>query len=204
MKDKLRLIKIEDFELGFNRLKNAKLEQAGDLDLFEYQNAEIGLADLTMHDFLPCSYYALRSRLEFQREYRERLLSDLNLDLFRVPGIAYIKDGENVFGLVPPFVERYKEENGESVSVLQDGVHRFMLSAELGIKIRCILINNINCDRRYLPYAYPNLWEELKLVDEIPDIKKRYRREQKYSFMRPLSSVFDTGLTGKWADYGRT
>ncbi|MEK9200507.1 MAG: hypothetical protein AAB909_00875 [Patescibacteria group bacterium] len=203
MRDQLKLINIEDFDLGFNRLKNAKLELSGDLDLFEYQNAEIGLADLTMQDLLPCSYYALKSRLEFQREYRERLLRELGLDLFRLPGIAYIKDGEKVFGLVPPFVESYPEESGEIVSVLQDGVHRFLLSAELGIKIKCILIKNVNCDRRYLPYAHPNSWEELKLIDELPSIKKRYRREPKYSFMRPLSSIFDSNLIGSWADYGR-
>ena len=200
---KLRLIKIEDFELGFARLKEAKLELAGGEDLYEYKKAEFEIKNFDQAEVFPSSFYALKSRMEFLKLYKARLWSDLKIDLFHLPGILYLRDGDKIFGLVPPIVEIYPEEDGVITAVLQDGIHRILLAKEMSEELDCLRIINKKADLNYLPYAYPNSWEAVNLVDKVPEIKKKYRRILHYSFMRPLSSIFDQKIVSHWADYGR-
>ncbi len=200
----IKIKKIEDFEIGFKRLKNAKLELAGEENIYEYLRARIFLSKLALNDVSPCSFYALRPNLEFQKILWEKLMEKFRIELFDLPGILYLEiDGRSV-GLVPPFVEIYKEENGINTLTLQDGIHRFLLARDFGIKQKCIIIQNDFADKRYLPYAYPNSWKEVSIVDKVPAVKRRFRRKDPYSFMRPLKAIFDTKLVQDWADYGRS
>ncbi len=202
--DRLKLIAMESFETGFERLRMAPLELADDEEIYVYKTAKFGVREIRKREVLPSSYYCLNRKIKFLKQYRQRLLTDLQIDLFNLPGILYIKDGDVVFGLVPPFVEVYQEENGKEMSVLQDGIHRLILADSLGVGCRCIEIINKKKNSKYLPYAYPNSWEEVRFFNKVPVKKKNYRRTPNYSFMRPLRSIFDNKkYVLRWADYGR-
>lgn len=201
--DKLRLIKTENFDLGFVRLKEAKLELAGVQDIYEYKKAKFEIINFDCTEVFPSSFYALKSRLEFLRLYKAKLWDDLKIDIFHLPGILYLAEGDKIFGLVPPIVEVYPEEDGGIATVLQDGLHRVLLAEEMNEELDCLTIVNKKADPNYLPYAYQNSWEMVNLVDKIPEVKKNYRRLSHYSFMRPLSSIFDKSLVADWSDYGR-
>lgn len=202
MLEAIKLIKIEDFEVGFDRLRKAPLENAGDQVIYDYAQANIGLADLDCKTVLPSTYYALKQNLDTQRELRNNLLAQHQLEVFNLPGIMYLMLGNKTIGLTPPFVETYIEENGEKVTVLQDGVHRFLLAQELGLKQQCIFVQNLATDRKYLPYAYSNSWKQVILGDEVPAVKKHYRRNPPYTFMQPLRQIFDSSIANK-TEYGR-
>jgi len=199
----VKIKKIEDFEIGFKRLKNAQLELAESEIVYDYKKASIGLSNLDINEVAPTSFYALRNKLMFQDVLRNKLIVDYKIDLFNLPGILYLEIDNKIVGLAPPFVEVYKEENGEIVRALQDGVHRFLLARKFGLVQKCIVIDNSKTNCKYLPYAYPNSWEEVCLGDYVPTIKKRYRRQVPNSFMRPLCSIFDQKLVLDWSDYGR-
>ena len=199
----IELIKIEEFETGFQRLRNARLELSGGLELYEYKSAIFTLENLKQSEVSPSTFYALNSLLEFQQYLEKLFLETLNIDLFNLPGIIYFKLNEKVYGMVPPIIEVYEETDGKDNYALQDGVHRFLLAAQQDKPIKSIVIKNKNCNKEYLPYAFTNTWKEVGLYNAVPLPKKNYRREEKYSFMRPLQSIFDLNLIHSWADYGR-
>jgi len=192
----------EPFNNGFDRLKAAPLENS-DVRIFPYQDARITTELLIADEIMPTSYYALSSRLDFQIEFRQKLLED-GIDLFNLQDIFYFQENGITRGLIPPIVEVYEEpEIGRRVRALTDGLHRMSLSREMRIPQRCIVIENINRDERCLPYAIPNSWEEVGVYDEVPPVKKNYRRIPPYSYMKPLTSIFDPSLRVIWSDYGR-
>lgn len=198
----MEILKIENFSKGFDRLKYAKLELAGNLDLYEYKSAEF-LTDSFAYDVVsPTTYYALNTHLEFQKKLKKDLTT-VGIDLFNLPGIVYFKTNNRIYGLVPPIIEIYEEIDGKDNYALQDGVHRFLLAKQFGVMQKCIVIINKNANRDFLPYAHTNTWEEVILCDKVPSVKKNYRRHPNYSFMRPLRSIFDESMSIAWSDYGR-
>src|SRR3989344_1809395 len=160
---KIKIIKIEDFKLGFNRLKDAKLELAGDLEKYEYRKAEFKVENLKYFQINPSAYYALKSKLEFQREFYRVLTIDCKINLFELPGIVYFEFDNKMFGLVPPIIEIYEETDGHDSYALQDGIHRILLGKELDLPQECIFIQNKAANRDYLPYSYTNSWDEVKI-----------------------------------------
>jgi len=203
--EKLELIIIEEFFVGFERLKRAPLENARGQKIFEYENKLIETRNFNFNDVLPTTCYALFDNLSFQTELRTKLNTSFGIELFDLPGIVYLKINGVVKGLVPPFVERYTEPGlgNEAILTLQDGTHRFMVARKFGLPIKCIFIDNINAHQSFLPYALPNSWREIMIYDRPPKNKKKYRRVDKYSFMRPLSAIFNKEIVSDWADYGR-
>ncbi len=199
MFEQLRIIKVEDFETGFDRLRKARLENAGGQTIYNFTNANFNLANFAYTDILPSTFYGLHRNLAFQRELRQVLLGQ-NIDSFNLPGLIYFSVGEKITGLGPPIVERYTEENGEVVTALQDGIHRFLLARELNVMVNCIFIDDISME--YLPYAYPNAWAEVVLQDQVPAVKKKYRRSDHYTFLHSFKSIFDKSIENK-AEYGR-
>ena len=199
----LKLVKVEDFKVGFERLRQAKLEQA-DEDVYPYKYSAFETRRMQPDGVLPSSYYVLTARLSFQEALRVRL-NEIGIDLFNLPGIVYFEVGDKLRGLVPPIIEVYPEPefSGQTVASLQDGLHRMFMAKTIGgVPQTYIVIEN--ADRRYLPYAIPNSWDEVHVYENVPFLKKRFRQVDKpYSNMRPLCSLFDPDMDVVWADYGR-
>jgi hypothetical protein len=199
----IKILKIEEFKNGFERLRNAKLELTGTQDIFDYRKSKIYISKTNPLTIKPCTFYALNKNIEFQKTLRDSLFKQHKIELFDLPGIMYLEISNKKIGLVPPFVEIYNEENNKIVKSLQDGIHRYLLAIEQGIQPQTIYIDNSNCKIKYLPYAYPNSWHKVKIGDSVPSVKKKYRYSEPYSYMRPLSSIFDKKLINEWADYNK-
>lgn len=204
--DTVEIIKIEDFEICFQWLRYAYLENS-DKKIRPYLNAKISTRKFETKDVLPTSYYALNDHLNYLVNLESKF-SDKNLSIFNLPGIVYYRCDGIIKAIAPPFVEIYPENcfGNEDILVksLQDGVHRFLLAKRMSINQKCILIDNKMADTNYLPYAIPNNWDEVVIYNKVPKIKKNYRREDNYSYMRPLSALFDKSIVSSWSDYGRT
>ncbi len=118
--------------------------------------------------------------------------------------------------MIPPYVEISEELvriiplDGDrepppsqilNVPILIDGLHRAALADEEKIPLRCIVCSG-NFDRRYLYTSYAAHGSEIKLYKKVPPVKKRYRRQKEYSFMRPLE-VFRLTNVGVGGEYDR-
>src|SRR3990172_4117019 len=119
----LKLVKVEDFKVGFERLRQAKLDQAHE-DVYPYKYSAFETRRMQPDGVLPSSYYVLTARLSFQEALRVRL-NEIGIDLFNLPGIVYFEVGDKLRGLVPPIIEVYPEPefSGQTVASLQDGLH---------------------------------------------------------------------------------
>jgi len=202
----LMILHIERFQDAFQRLRCAKLEKC-DEDVIPFSNANFEVQSMRASDVLPATFYALQSRLTFQRNFRDKL-EKKGIDLFNLNGIVYFWDGHNVRALIPPIVEVYKEPEliDAETMALQDGVHRMLIADVAGLSQRCIIIYGGLAEEQYLPHGIPNAWSDITIRMDTPpvEMKRKYRRPSRpYSNMRPFSALTDPRMHAIWADYGR-
>lgn len=187
------------FSTAFNAARNSPLEEAGDKKVLFYRNADFRLVDYFADELNPVALYILKKNLDFQFQLREYLLRIYGVDTLQLPGVLHLRQGDKIVGMIPPYVEIARENvslvprDGDrqpparqtlQVPLLIDGFHRVWLARELGLPVKCLVVRNTDQD---YPYAsYPVAWSDVKVHDEVPKVKKYYRRQDPYTFMRPL------------------
>lgn len=215
---KITLERIEPYDMAFMRLREAPLEKAGDENILIYRDANIRLAKFYATELNPTSLYVLDYKLEFQRELRRYLMDRYRIDTFDPPGILHLRNGEEKLeAMFPPFVEAYGErvrilhkrgdrippkEQNPLLSILKDGIHRVYDAYQKNELFLCIFVSGALPEPR--PYAYPNAWDEIQICDKVPAVKKYYRRQDPYTFMRPLTTLRQTGEAPVPPQWGRT
>jgi len=213
----ITLERIESIEKAFARLKAASLEAANGEEIFIYRNATMRLAEFLPEEINPTSLYVLRDQLELLRKIRKQLIDRYRIDILQLSSTIHLKteDGR-LLGMAPPLVEIYEEsvqiisQQGDrspppmlllQVPILKDGIHRAWIAREEKSAIRCIVVHGAL--KTYLPYAYPNAWAQVQVYDIKPENKKFYRRQNLYSYMRPLRVLRQTGDTPPLPEWGR-
>ncbi len=201
-------------EEGIAALRLAKLENGGDAEIFFYQNARVRLAEFHPEELNPVALYALEKNLQMQRELREQLLTQ-GIDILKLSEILHLRvDEGDTVAMVPPYVEISEERlslvanEGDRLPpeqqvlrlpLLIDGLHRALLAHELDETLSCLVVSNLP---DAYPYAsYPVAWDQVVVGREVPKVKKFYRRQDPYTFMRPLDSL--CLLTQVAPEYGR-
>lgn len=209
--------KIEPIKKAFERLKNAPLEAADGENILIYKNAKIRLADFASEELNLTSLYVLRNQLDFMKKLRKHLMDLYMIDILQLSSILHLKkENGEIVGMAPPFVEIYNEKihiiplsedryppnvSLIQVPILKDGIHRAWIAREENVLLRCILLHG--AFQECMPYAYPNSWSEVKTVEEKPELKKFYRRQNPYTFMRPLKALRQTGELPPPPEWGR-
>lgn len=207
----------EPIEAAFARLREAPLEAADGEDVRIYMNATMRVADFYPDELNLTSLYVLKPTIAQLEKLRAELLQNHAVDILRHGCILHVRtDDGKLIGTAPPFVEIYEEQvwvvkhRGErtppspvtvKIPILKDGIHRAWIARALGIPLRCIVVSGAL--PQYRPYAYPNGWSQVQLYDEKPPLKKYYRREEPYSFMRPLKVLRQTSAEPVKAEWGR-
>lgn len=192
-------------EQGFDAIRNATLENAGDEKIYFYKEAELRLAYFTPEELSPVALYLLEEHLKVQRELRHILLEEYGIDTLHLREILHLHTEKGLEAMIPPYVEISEEvvklvakdgdrEPGDStrikvtIPILPDGLHRAYLAQEVGETLTCVVASGM--DTISYPYAsYPVSWSDVKVYQEVPPVKKFYRRQEKYSFMRPLDAL---------------
>lgn len=209
--------KIEPIEKAFTRLRRAPLEEAGDEEILIYQNASMHLADFMPDELNPTSLYVLKDQLEFLRIIRGQILDRYQIDILQLSSILHLRSEDGrLLGMAPPIVEIYEETvrivplAGDrrppatlslQTPILKDGIHRAWIAREEGLVLRCVVVHGAL--KGYQPYAYPNAWSQVQIHDSKPKHKKFYRRQNPYSFMRPLKALRQTENTPPLPEWGR-
>lgn len=204
-------------EKTFQLLRAAPLENTGDEEIFIYSDATMRLADLWPDTLNLTSLYLLRSRLAFQRDIHAHLLGKYGVDTLQLSSVLVLRNGDKLFGMTPLYVEVYQErvqlipipgdrlppqETTLRVPILKDGLHRAAIAKEWGRTVRCVEIHGAL--ENHPPYAYPNSWEQVVLCDELPEIKKFYRRQKPHTYMRPIRVLRSAAGAPPITEYGRT
>ena len=212
----IRIERVVPLEEGYQRLRQAPLDAAGEASIRVYQDAVMRLGTFCPKELNPTSLYVLRSNLEVQLALREQLLDRYGIDTLKLSSLLHLRDGTMVTGMAPPFVEIYDEQvqiiakPGDRtppqpfwlrIPILKDGIHRAWLAEEFGMPMHCIVVHG--APREHLPYIYPNEWSQVSVYDAVPPQKKFYRRQEPYTFMRPLRVLRQTEAITPPPQWGR-
>ncbi|MEK7560141.1 MAG: hypothetical protein AAB522_02485 [Patescibacteria group bacterium] len=209
--------KVEPIEKAFERLKNAALEVTNGENILIYQNATMRVSDFFPKELNLTSLYVLKNQLDFIKRLRDYLQNRYQIDILNLSSILHLKteDGK-IIGMAPPVVEIYQEtvqiiplpqdknppeKSLVQVAILKDGVHRGFVANEKNELMRCIVIHGALSE--HMPYAYPNEWSKVKIFEAKPEQKKFYRRQNPYTFMRPLKALRQTSDTPPPPEWGR-
>jgi hypothetical protein len=143
----------------------------------------------------PAQRYVLRSGLQKVLEVRTALL-DVGIDTFALNGGAYIATADDPaerIPVVPPIIEQSYEPEGNTVLLINDGLHRVYAARQLGLPISVVLATNLPSEYPYYAYPLEAGWSEVHELDELPDEyqKKNYRQPDNYrALFRDFNAVF--------------
>ena len=204
----IKIINKIPFEELVKRVRTVPLLKAKNPDgskIYIYNNTDISLRTLSPDELNPTTFYLLNKNLQFQRDLRDYLLINNNVDTLSLDHALELENliTNEFWTLMPPVIEvteedvefintrgdiHYNNVVGTKIPIINDGAHRVYLAKELNTKINVIYINKIPKDHPF--YALPNSWDMINLVDSIPktmEEKKFYRRKNSYSLYRDFS-----------------
>lgn len=151
-----------------------------------YEAATIELREVNYSEVNPTSLYVLRANLALQAALARDIGSEGHDQLELEGGLVVRTPQGELVDLVPPIVEKTDSEGAYII----DGAHRTSMGRWLGrTSFVAIFVNGIRTDCP--PYAYPNDWDEVKILEEVPtDLaqKKRYREADYKRLYRDFSS----------------
>jgi hypothetical protein len=164
-------------------------------DVHPYEDAEIFLQEFAWDEVVPTSKYVLSRQLAVQRAIRASIAPHGYDQLEMESGLIIVGGEKGQQGLIPPIVERFFEEDRpESVRpYIIDGSHRTNLGRMEGRNSFIgIFVAGIRPDCP--PYAFPNTWEEVQEVAELPEDRaewKKYRLPigKEYTLYRDFSPL---------------
>nr|VFK67746.1 MAG: hypothetical protein BECKUNK1418G_GA0071005_11614 [Candidatus Kentron sp. UNK]VFK73078.1 MAG: hypothetical protein BECKUNK1418H_GA0071006_11614 [Candidatus Kentron sp. UNK] len=179
-------------------LKQTRLRGHGQPLLYRHATLSLESA-LDPDSLVPAQNYVLKE--DFERiEALYHLFLEQGIDIFALDGGLRFwlrnpetGDEEGPIPLIPPVVEESLEPDGQTVWLINDGMHRVHAAKRLGRKINIVLARNVPPEYPYYAYAHSAGWRSVEELDELPDgyIKKRYRDPENYkALFRDFNAVF--------------
>ena len=177
-----------------------------------YKDAEIILIRQDPLSIVPTQKYILNSECNrLLRLYQALMDYGVNLYLLCEGVRFWVRDldwsEQGPFTILPPIIELFPDTmafqdvelhdpgpHSTPIPILNDGMHRVFSAIKLRIKINIISIKQ-NPNKTFPYYAYGLLggWNDVKLMDELPDgfVKKHYRDPTNYkALFRDFNEFF--------------
>lgn len=181
---KITSIKTYSVEELHKRLRNVTM--LNDPEVKPYENAMIYNTYMPTCRMAPAQLYVLKSEFEKVRDLRWSLLSAANIDILQfgnglnetVGFVEILTDSfDEMITVLPPIIEVSKEDNGEVVNIINDGMHRCFLARSSMITPTVVRIDGVP---KHLPYyAYPLAggWSSVEMVSSLEALQlKKYHR----------------------------
>lgn len=191
------ILRVEPFgpEELLARLKQTRLK--GFDQPLVYGDASLELMQGVDTDRLvPAQRYVLKPNVRRTHDLRAALL-DKDIDIFALEGGAlFWADGideEEGIPILPPVVEESQEPSGETVWLINDGMHRVYAAREAGLPITVVLARNVPSQFPYYAYALSGGWDDVTAFEDLPDSfeKKTYRSPDNYkALFRNFNAIF--------------
>lgn len=174
----------------------------GQPDTRPYAGATMSIERVRLSELVPTTRYVESGLLAVQGLIRASLLPKGYDQLDLRSGGLVIDGGEGPKRIIPPIVERF-EPHGPAKYIL-DGSHRAQLARRIGElggeEDPEITVVYVRDGITHPPYADPNQWEEVRVVDQRPDDKstwKNYRDfDNRYVLYRDFSHIVDSAPRG--------
>lgn len=163
-----------------------------------YAESRITLETVNADSLIPAQRYVLDENIRRIHSLREYFCAR-GIDIFKLGGgirFWYRDDEEQLergpVPLIPPVIEESEEDRGNTVLLINDGMHRIYAAREVGEDIAVIVVRNVSRDYPYYAYPLSEGWQEVQRIPEIPDgfVKKTYRDPANYkSLFRNFNEI---------------
>nr|VFK58083.1 MAG: hypothetical protein BECKTUN1418F_GA0071002_11354 [Candidatus Kentron sp. TUN]VFK64478.1 MAG: hypothetical protein BECKTUN1418D_GA0071000_12661 [Candidatus Kentron sp. TUN]VFK67106.1 MAG: hypothetical protein BECKTUN1418E_GA0071001_11324 [Candidatus Kentron sp. TUN] len=178
-------------------LKQTRLRGLGQPLVYEHATLSLEPA-FEPSSLVPAQNYVLTE--DFERiKALYYSFSAQGIDIFELDGglrfWPQVENGEEheSIPLIPPVIEESLEPDGQTIFLINDGMHRVYAAKQLRKKISIVLARNVPSEYPYYAYAHPNGWRDVVELDELPKdyVKKRYRDPENYkALFRDFNAVF--------------
>lgn len=179
----LRIVRFYTWDALEQILRSVPLR--GDRSVHPYRYATIRGQLVNIDSLSPLSLYVLEGRLDKTLELHDAFMVTYSLNLWALPGlIEFTYNSPEVQKLAPPLVERYVETSYPVHTVvygLVDGLHRCHVARSLGLPRMRVLVAS---DVPHPLVALPATWSEVRVCQEPPHPKRRYRFQSLDDFAR--------------------
>lgn len=163
-------------------------------DIHIYEQAVIGLEELSLESLYPAQRYVLAHELHKVRELKWELARH-GYDLFRLDGYLrlWIEGMDRPIDLLPPVVEESIERNGSVVNIVNDGMHRLYMAYLEWVTPQVVFIRGVPKDLPYYAFPNPTQWHGIDLVESLPEgyLKKWHRIRDYKTLYRDFNSAFE-------------
>jgi hypothetical protein len=177
------------------RLHEVRLRGHGQAPV--YRDATLELAPATNTDDLsPAQTYVLKAGVARTLALREALLAHQGVDILQLRGGLMVRTADHpdeLIPVIPPVIEESLEANGQTVLLINDGMHRIYSARTLGLPIHVVIARGVSAQFPYYAYPLENGWADVREVDVIPDTfeKKAYREPDDHkALFRDFNAVF--------------
>ena len=173
-----------------------------------YSDSVIELTTFHTDQIAPAQRYVLAQEIRKVRDLRWAL-REHGVDLFKLDGYLTMRlgDYDDPIDLLPPVIEESEEADGSVVKILNDGMHRVYLARMERSPIQVVYVRNVPEQFPYYAYPLVNGWNEVSIVDELPEtyIKKWHRIKNYKTLYRDFNTGFQNvgGPRGHFTNAGK-
>ncbi len=177
------------------KVKQTRLKGYG--QPYIYETSEVELVEAVDTDKLvPAQRYVLMPGVRTIQTLRDAVLEQ-GADIFMLNGALRVwlqdDDETEAIPVLPPIIEESVEPNGETVWLINDGMHRVYAARLAGQPINVILVRNVPHEYPYYAFALEKGWADVSELEELPDEfqKKTYRQPENYKdLFRNFNEIF--------------
>lgn len=167
-------------------------------DAYPYKEASIELRKVSFKQVVPAQRYVLEDGLR-KVQNLEWELTARGVDLYAMNGYVTIwtdQTGDMPIDVLPPIIEHSVEPNGESVNIINDGMHRMYVARLEWLLPEVVFIQGVPKDYPYYAYPIPDGdWSQVTILpgSHIPHgvIKKWHRIADNKKLYRYFDSAFN-------------
>ncbi len=182
-------------------LQNLSPDKVKDKCDFPYTDALIRIRSIHPEHILPTSYYELRTEKEKQERIREELIKEQEIDILKLGTGEFSENNRDIAGLIVkingnyftimPTISEFPFDFGygePGFLLLNHGLHRMKQAIGLGSDVSTVVIKGVKFP--YYALANPHLWEQNKIVEKVPEMKKAYSCSEPYRLYRNFNHGF--------------
>jgi hypothetical protein len=192
----MHILSIQPFgrEELLDALRETKLVGFGQAPVYAHATLKLEPAQNTDR-MVPAQRYVLRNGVAKILELRLALL-DAGVDIFALEGGVYVRTSEapdRLTPIIPPIVEESHESDGQSIMIINDGIHRVFAARSLGLPISIVAVYEVPSAYPYYALPLEHSWADVVEIDELPEefVKKTYRDQTNYrALFRDFNAEF--------------
>ena len=188
---------LDEAEL-LGRLKKTRLRGFEGAEV--YRDATLEVAEqIDTNELTPAQRYVLKEGVETIGHIADAFEAE-GIDVFALRGALLFwpegsdPDTDAPIPFLPPVIEESREPGGNTVLLINDGIHRVYAARKRGRGLNIVLARSVPAEYPYYAYALEDGWEQVEELDELKEgyQKKAYRNPENYkALFRDFNAIFE-------------